>query len=325
MIKRLIIGIAVSTSVVAATVLGAHAQVDGKRLAHITLALNNPFVSAVAGAIEETSTQHGMTAQVFSGPFDAALQSRQIDDAIAQNYDALLVFPADPNALLPALTRAKAAGIPVFLVNSTIAEGHDDLFVSVIGTDQVEMGRIAAQQAAAAVAGREDAKVAVIAGSLSESTPQKRLAGFEQAIGENPNMKIVAVEDARWDMARSEQIAGQLFARFQASGGLDVVFGMADYMAFAVIQAAKSAGVPLGTGKGELTVVSSDCHNLGINAILAGEQYSTIDSSPIRIGRSSVEAVVQHFGGQQLKKVDNLPIGPITKENAEGFLNDCTF
>src|SRR5690606_34354575 len=89
----------------------AHAaDAKGKKIAHVTLLLGNPFVSAVAKAAVAEAKKNGAAMNVFSGPFDAALQSRQIDDAIARKYDAILLFPADPNALLPALSRAKKAG-----------------------------------------------------------------------------------------------------------------------------------------------------------------------------------------------------------------------
>jgi hypothetical protein len=57
---------------------------------------------------------------------------------------------------------------------------------------------------------------------------------------------IVAVEDARWDTATSERVAGQLYARFATSGGLDAVYGMADNQASAAIRAAEAAGIAVG-------------------------------------------------------------------------------
>lgn len=315
------------TSTVAALILAgslAHAAPDGKKIAHITLALQNPFVATVAKTIEETGKADGMSVSTFSGPFDAALQSQQIDDAIAQKFDAIALFPADPNALLPALARAKAANIPVFLVNSRIAEGHDDLYVSAVGENETTLGQLAGEQAVAAI-GDRPAKAAIVSGTLSESTPQERIAGFKAALAKAPNIELVAVEDANWDMAKSEQIAGQLFARFGADGGVDVIFAMADYMAMGVIQAAKAANIPLGTGKGELAVVAGNCGKMGLDAIKAGEQVSTGTQMPARTGRAAVGLMVDYFNGKSLEKRIVLPMVAITKANADEYMTDCTY
>ncbi|MBN9085150.1 MAG: sugar ABC transporter substrate-binding protein [Rhizobiales bacterium] len=296
-----------------------------KRVAHITVALGNPFVGTVAKTIQDEGKKNGMAVSVFGGPFDAALQSQQIDDAIAQKYDAIALFPANPNALLPALTRAKAAGIPVVLINSGIASGHDDLYLSYVGEDQKVLGQIVGKMISDAAKGRDAYKVAIISGTLSESTPQSRIAGFKDAIAANPKIEIVAVEDARWDTARSEQIAGQLFARFAARGGLDAVFAMADYMAFGVIKSAKAARIPLGTGKGQTMVVASNCAKMGIDAIAAGEQFGTATQMPARTGRETVATLKQHFAGQPIKKENILEMVAITKQNVETFRTDCTF
>lgn len=320
-----VLSVILCSGLVATAMPPAHADAKGKKIAHVTLLLGNPFVSAVAKAVVAEAKSHGATVNVFGGPFDAALQSRQIDDAIARKYDAILLFPADPNALLPALNRAKKAGIPVVIVNSKIAPGHENLFVSYVGEDQKALGRIAGEFAAKAVAGRKDAKAAIISGTLSESTPQARVAGFKEALAKHPNIKLVAVEDARWDMAKSEQLAGQLFARFQGQGGLDVVFAMADYMAFGVIKSAKTVGVQLGTKKGQLVVVAGNCGIQGINAILAGDQYSTTNSRPARLGREATKDVVAHLSNKKVQKIRNLPVQAITKANAARYRKECTY
>ena len=64
-------------------------------------------------------------------------------------------------------------------------------------------------------------KVALVTGSLQEGVGPRRVAGFREAMKANPQVQIVAVEDAKWQTDLSERIAGQLFARYAAQGGLD--------------------------------------------------------------------------------------------------------
>ena len=78
---------------------------------------------------------------------------------------------------------------------------------------------------------------------------------------DHPEVKIVATEDAYWDTAKSEMIAGQLFARFAPQGGLDVAIGWADNQTAAIIRAAEAAHIPLGTAKGKLIVLGTNCNS----------------------------------------------------------------
>ena len=80
------------------------------------------------------------------------------------------------------------------------------------------------------------------------------------------------IGDADWDTAKSEMIAGQLFARFAPQGGLDVAIGWADNQTAAIIRAAEAAHIPLGTEKGKLIVLGMNCNRDGIQAIKDGRE-----------------------------------------------------
>ena len=103
-------------------------------------------------------------------------------------------------------------------------------------------------------------------------------------------MQIVAVEDARWDTATSERIAGQLYARFAATGGLDAVYGMADNQAAAAIRAAEAASIAVGGGPNQLIVVGGNCLKEGLDAIKAGKMQSTITQIPTELGVRAASA-----------------------------------
>ena len=59
----------------------------------------------------------------LSSNYDAAVQSQQVDDAIAQKFDMIVIVYVNDQAIIPALTRAKAANIPVVLVVTPAEEG----------------------------------------------------------------------------------------------------------------------------------------------------------------------------------------------------------
>jgi ribose transport system substrate-binding protein len=199
--------------------------------------------------------------------------------------------------------------------------------VSYIGQDQTEMGRIAGRSILRALAatGRKTAKVALITGSLQEGAAPRRVAGIKEVLGKDPNVKIVAIEDAKWDTAKSENVAGQLFARFAAQGGLDAVYGMADNQAVAIIRAAQAAGIPVGTGPKELLVFGGNCLKDGLDAIAAGRMVSTVLQAPKAVGVATANAMETYFENKPLPKEILTKITLIDKANLATYRDACTY
>jgi ABC-type sugar transport system substrate-binding protein len=319
-----------STVVLAMTFLtigDANASPQGKKIAYLTTSPTHPFIATLTSTFVTRANALGMEVATFGNQFDAALQAQQVDDAIARKFDLIAIVAGSEQAIVPALIRAKQAGVPVILINSPPRDGSEDLYVSFVGEDHVQLGRITGESVLRALkdGGRDGGKVALITGSLQEGVGPRRVAGFREAIKANSKVEIVAIEDAKWATDVSERIAGQLFARFASQGGLDVIYGMADNQAAAIVQAAKAANIPLGVEKGKLIVVGSNCLKQGIAGIKAGEQYSTGTQVPTRTGLKAAEMLAEHFNGKKLPKHEILPVETITKANVDQWEAACSY
>jgi ribose transport system substrate-binding protein len=305
----------------------ADANPTGKKIAFLVTSPTHPFIATLTKTFVTRANTFGMEVNTVSQHFDAALQAQQVDDAIARKFDMLAIIAGSEQAIVPALTRAKQAGVPVILVNSPPRDGSEDLYLSFVGEDHVELGRITGVSALKALqdGARDGGKIALITGSLQEGVGPRRVAGFREAVKANPKVQIVAVEDAKWQTDLSERIAGQLFARYAAQGGLDVIYGMADNQAAAIVQAAKAASIPLGIEKGKLIVIGSNCLKQGIAGIKAGEQYSTGTQVPTRTGLKAADMIADHFNGKTLPKKEILPVETITKANVAQWEEACSY
>jgi ribose transport system substrate-binding protein len=299
----------------------------GKKVLYLETFSAVAYVAAVVRAFRQRAESYGMEVTTLASGPDAALQARQVDNAIASKFDMLAIQALSEQGIVPSLVRAKKAGLPVILSNNPIKEGSENLYLSFVGQDQVEMGRIAGKSILDALkkSGRDGGKVALITGALQQGIGPRRLAGIREVLKANPKVKIVAVEDAHWATAPAERIAGQLYARFAASGGLDVVYGMADNMSVAAIKAAQAAGISVGTGPKQMIVVGGNCLKQGLDAIRAGLQYSTILQSPTDVGKTAADKINDYFNGKTLPKNVLLPIVPITKANVDKWVAPCTF
>ncbi len=329
--QRLSFMVALLFGVLAGLCLGAGTadagSSTGKKVLMLQSFAAHPYVVAIIKSFRERAASYGMDVTVEAAGFDAALQARQIEDAIARKYDMLVIQAVSEQGVVPSLIRAKQANIPVILSNNPIKPGTENLYVTFVGQDQNEMGRIAGKAIVDALkaGGRDGGKIALITGALSEGIGPRRLAGIKEVLASHPKIQIAAVEDGHWSTAPSEQIAGQLYARFAATGGLDLVYGMADNQAVAAIKAAQAAGISVGFGPKQLAVVGGNCLKEGIDAIKAGQMYATISQIPTDLGRKEADAVNDYFAGKTLPKNDLLPVELITKANVDQWQARCTY
>jgi ribose transport system substrate-binding protein len=305
----------------------AAGESKGKKIAYLQSLATHPYVAATTKSFRSRAEALGMEITTLTSMLDAALQAQQIDDAIARKFDIVVVAPTSEQAVVPALARAKQAGVPVIIINNTPKEGTEELYLTFVGQDQDAMGRLAGEAMLAVLkaGGRPEAKVAMITGALQQGIAPRRVAGFREAMKINPKVEIAAVEDARWDTATSERIAGQLYARFAPTGGLDAVYGMADNQAVAAIRAAESAGIAVGGGTKPLVVVGGNCLKEGLEAIKAGKLQATVSQIPTDLGVRTAEVIDEHLSGKKLPKEVLLPITTITKANEAQWETPCTY
>lgn len=307
----------------------AHAagESKGKKIAFLQTLATHPYVVATTKSFRGRAEALGMEVTLLTSMLDAALQAQQIDDAIARRFDLVVVVPTSEQAVVPALVRAKQAGVPIIIVNNTPKADTEELYLTFVGQDQTAMGRLAGEAMLKALkdSGRHGGKVAMITGALQQGIAPRRVNGFRGAVKANPEVQIVAVEDARWDTATSERIAGQLYARFAATGGLDAVYGMADNQAAAAIRAAEAASIAVGGGPNQLIVVGGNCLKEGLDAIKAGKMQSTITQIPTELGVRAADVINEYFSGQKLPKEDLLPLATVTKTNVAQWEAPCTY
>lgn len=327
-LKSLVLGLAAMFAVCAAVSVADAAGAVGKRIAAFYGPTQDHYIGAHSKSFESAATAAGMKVTIFSSPFDPALQSQQITDAIAQKFDMLVVQVISQRAIIPALTRAKNAGIPVILVIAALEGRHtSDLYLTYVGYDDTKFGALAGSALvnALAASGRKTAKIAVLAGIMSEGKAPMRDKAFEAAIAKHPGFKVVATDDVQWNPAKAEQAAGQLFARFAGQGGLDGIYGMNDSVANGAIQAAASASLKVGTGKHDIIVVGGNCQAIGIRNLEAGKMAATVLMLPVEEGKLAAATAKQFFEGKKPRKAVYLPTELVTKANVAKYAKSCSY
>ena len=130
---------------------------------------------------------------------DAAGQLEDIRNLISAGVDAIIVNPADPAGVNPAIKEATDAGIAVVAVDQTVTEPS----AYVISNNQEEYGYVGAKWLFEQLGGSGD--VIYMRGAAGASADSDRDRGFKRALAEHPGINIVHEVFTGWQMDQGKQ------------------------------------------------------------------------------------------------------------------------
>lgn len=309
-----------TTAPTSTTAAGGSGGVEGKNIYLVGAGDVNPWAAAHNHTIIDALEAEGATVTYLQDPYDVQQEVRNLETAVAANPDLILLLAVDFQATIPALSQAQQAGIPVFNMSDPPGETEQYITASV-EADHEALGTMAAENIIEGLEaqGLTEANIIAITGTESLEQVGVRMQAFEDTIAEHPGYTVVAVEDGNWDQTTSQNIAQQLFAQYESQGGIQAAYGMADNQAAGIIQAAKQAGMTVGADG--LIVTGSNCYQVGLESIKAGEQYGTATQSPYEEAEFVVEQVNAYFDGETLPKRQQAEETRVTAANVDELLD----
>lgn len=186
---------------------------------------------------------------IFDGQADAAKQISQVENAILQKPDLLIVAPLERNALSDVMGRAMKASIPTICLERDIVEPNYTCYIS---ADNVAIGRLAGQFMVDYMTRKNGAAK----GTLVEITGMKgvqggtdRHNGAFEVLEKYPDIKVVHQATANWFQSEA---TSRMEEALSANAQIDVVYAHNDPMAYGAYLAAKEAN------RGDIAFVGVD-------------------------------------------------------------------
>ena len=130
---------------------------------------------------------------------DAAGQLEDIRNLIGAGVNAIVVNPADPNGINPAIKEATDAGIVVVAVDQGVTEPS----AYVISNNQEEYAYIGAKWLFEQIGG--EGNVIYMRGAAGASADSDRDKGFKRALAEYPNVTVVHEVFTGWQQDQGKQ------------------------------------------------------------------------------------------------------------------------
>jgi ribose transport system substrate-binding protein len=296
--------IASTTNATASAASASHssgAVVKGHKKVVLVTCEPNVFCHAYNVHLTALLKKAGVSVTQLSDNFDPTLQSQHMAEAIAQKPNAIILFASSAQAIVPEVERAQAAHIPVINVDAPLdAAGEKHIAFEVVADNPV-LGQSAAENLVQGMqkAGYKSGNVMVVTGTSGTQIVEQRVVAFDRYMAKYPKYKIVSVQDGNWDEVQSSQLALQVLTKYQSKGGIQGAYGMADYQATGIIQAAEQLGITPGIAHGDLVVTASNCTPIGYAQMQLGKLWGNATQSPIHESTTAAGHVIEFLNGQK--------------------------
>jgi ABC-type sugar transport system substrate-binding protein len=245
------------------------------RVAFSVPALSFPFFQVMERDIKEEASRLNVTIITYDGQDSTTKQTADIEAAIAQRVDGIIISPKDVDALVPVLEQAAAANIPIVTIDRTI--NKQDILLGHVGADNVEGGRLQAQYVLDRLKDRtEKIRVVVLRGTPGSSPERDRSRGIFEVFDANKD-RVEVVFDQTAQFRRAEA-ANVMEAAITATGGqIDAVVAENDEMIEGASQVIRAKGL-----EGKVLMVGFDAISETLDHIKQGTIHATIEQWPGR-------------------------------------------
>ena len=250
---------------------------------------NNPFfVTLVSGAKKAAEAQNCDLVVVDAGD-DVVKQTSDIEDLISKKIKVLIVNPVDSQAIAPAVSDAKKAGIPVIAVDRAVI---GESVTCQIASDNVAGAKMAGEYLLSLVG--ENAEVAELQGVNGASATIDRGKGFHQAV--DGKLNVVASLTANFNRVEGLSVAENIL---QGNPELKGIFAHNDEMALGALEAATASGK-------QIVIVGFDATDDALAAVKNGTLAATVAQQPEQMGKVAVETALQIIAGNSVP--ESIPV-----------------
>ena len=256
------------------------------RIAYLFPHIKDPYWIGCSYGVISEAKRLGISVDIFpaEGYNDLVGQLRQMDEAIAAKYDAIMISPISLTANNPSIAKARALGIPVLeLANDSTS---DDLTIKVT-TSLKSMGLDATNWVIgdARQRGLKSVNIALLPGPADAGWVKGEVEGSRQAVlAASIPVHILDIKYGDSDRIEQSQLAAQLLAQYGKK--LDYIIGCTG--------CAPAARLPMQEAglNGKIRIVSYDLTREIAGLIRTKEIYASADTKGVSQARVVTDAAV---------------------------------
>jgi ABC-type sugar transport system substrate-binding protein len=288
-----------------APVSSASAQ-QNLTIAYSVPGLGFPFFAVMLdGAAAAASERGNITLLPLDGQDRDATQLAGCENALARGINGLVISPRTVDGLAGCFSAAQAAGVPVVTVDRRAAEGTPVL--AHVGADNVSGGRAAGRFIAEKLGGK--GRLIELLGTPGASPAIDRSAGFNQIVGQNPGLVVIAQQTANFNADDALRVTEDILTSIGSTPddpGFEGMFAANDDMVTGAVQAIQARGLD----PGRFTIVGFDALKSALDLIQQGKLSGTVDQFPNEQAHMAVSVLADYVENGTPPSADVLLLDP---------------
>ncbi len=283
----------------------------GKRIAHLKM-VDHPYHTAFERGLRKIADAYGMEAKTMVANNDINIQAQQVEQAINEKVDLVIINPVDAKACLPLFRDLNKAGIPVIASNVLPSDEAMAYCLAWTGPDDWGQFRMLARDFAErmnyeggyCIVRHYPGLSPYFARTFSIITELKKIA---------PKMKLLTMQTTDLEAEKSMQVVSDWITRFG-----DDLKG---------IVSADDSGTQVGineavhnAGREDIIRVAAGNSKVGMEFVQAGTLHAITYQSPEADGAIPMQMAADWFNGKEIEAIRYLPKRIITKETVAEYL-----
>lgn len=294
------------SGLLAATMLTGAAQAQDLTIASSMPALEFPFFvhmqKSLAAAAEKTG---GIALIETDGQNSSTKQTGDVEAAIIQGVDGIIISPIDAVAMAPALQQAVDADVPVVTIDRRV-EGVDGI-VSHVGADNVIGGEAQANLIVSMFP--DGATIINLQGQPGASPAIDRNMGVHNVLDSMADKFVfVAEQTANFAREQGASVTEAILAGLDSPP--DVIVAANDDMALGALQVVQEQNL-------NIAILGFDALPEALGSVRDGGLTATIEQFPGGQTEKALEVLLAHLKGEAVEPLVLLNPIAITKDNLD--------
>lgn len=265
---------------------------------------NHDFWAVVEQGAYAAEKEFGINVD-YVGPAseeDISGQIRMVEVAIEEKVDAIVLAAIDYNLLVPVAEKARAAGIPVVIIDSNIKSDKMNGFV---GTDNVDAGKVLGESMVAVLG--TDIDIVIVSFVKGAASSNEREEGVMKIVNQHENINLIDTLYCNSD----EDIAKRLT--------IEILEKHPEVDAFICLNAYATVGTARGViekgMEGEVSIIGFDSTPEEISYLEKDIIELVVVQNPFSMGYLGVKHALDAIKGIPFPRSVNTGAVVITKEN----------
>ena len=260
--------------------------------------LGFPFFVHMMKELEDEGAQLGVATVQSDGQNSTPKQTADVEAAVVQGLNGIVISPSDVNAMAPAIQTAVENGVPVVTIDRRV-DGVPGILAHV-GADNVKGGE--AQGRYVMELFPDGATIVNLQGQPGASPAIDRNQGVHNVLDGNDKYEFIVEQTANFARDQGLSVTESILAGLESPP--DVIVAANDDMALGAAEAVKARGL-------DIKILGFDALPEALQAVKDGALAATVEQFPGGQSREAMRIMVDHLKNGTAPKDSLVLLEPI--------------